>query len=168
MPSPIPTLHSTWLFLLLSLIGLSCENHIVFSRYLPIRNAVWQENDTLKFTFYSPDTLTPYNLSIHFRTDNSFSLDTLLIHTKVAYPSGKIIEDTLQYTTTKPKRNGLGYGLASLTENKLPFRKKIVFPHSGAYRVSLHYAIPQHSVATHLQHLKGVIDVGLQIEKSSP
>lgn len=162
-------MRNSLLFLLvLSLIGFSCENRIVFSQYLPVKNAVWQGNNTLRFTFHSPDTLSPYTLSIHFRNDNSFLLDTLLVVAEIEYPSGKTTKDTLQYTTAKPTGKWLGHGLASLTENTLQLRKNTVFPHLGAYIVKVNYAIPKHSAANSLQHLNGITDVGFEIEKSNP
>lgn len=162
-------MHNRLLFLMvLGCACFSCEDRMVFSQYTPIKKAMWSVNDTLQFTFFSPDTLNPHTLSINFRNDNTFPLNTLFLVTEMEDPSGKTSKDTLHYTLITSTGEWMGYGLASLKENKLQLRKNLVFSHLGRYRLNVTYTIPKNNEANTLQQLNGITDVGLQVEKESP
>lgn len=158
---------------ILLLIGLSialfsCENRTVFSQYQAVQNARWHKEDTLRFAFSGLDTTRAYNLFIHIRNDDTFPFSNLFLITAIKDPHGKTLKDTLEYKMAKPTGAWLGQGLGSLKENKLWFREKMVFPNPGTYTVSIIHAMRKNGQVEGLEHLSGITDVGLEIEKSIP
>ncbi|HDZ14805.1 MAG TPA: gliding motility lipoprotein GldH, partial [Pricia sp.] len=81
-------------------------------------------------------------------------------------PTGETIKDSLQYRMALPDGTWLGKGFGSMKENKLWYKENIIFPTSGVYHVRLSQAMRKNGSVNGVVNLKGVTDVGFEIEKS--
>lgn len=160
--------NSLLLFLSFSLALGACEDRTVFSQYHPIKNGVWDKEDTLRFAFSGLDTTLAYDLFIHIRNDDTFPFSNLFLIAEITDSQGTILKDTLEYQMAKPTGEWLGQGLGSLKENKLWLREKFVFPRSDHYRLNITHAVRKNGQVDGLHRLKGITDVGLEIERSLP
>ena len=59
----------------------------------------------------------------------------------------------------------LGEGLTDLKENVLEFKSNVIFPTTGTYNISIQQAMRKSGEIDGITSLKGVTDVGIQIEK---
>ena len=66
-----------------------------------------------------------------------------------------------------PDGQWLGKGAGSVKENKLWYKENISFPESGVYTLHIRHAMRRNGEVEGLALLKGITDVGLQIEKAN-
>lgn len=143
----------------------ACNESLEFSDYQDIKNGSWAKNQPLVFELPTLDSLQQYNVFIQLRNDNRYSFSNLFLITELEHPDGKTIKDTLQYKMADVNGEWLGKGLGSIKENKLWYKKAIVFEESGVYTVTVSHAMRKNGEVEGLSSLEGVTDVGLQIEK---
>ena len=60
----------------------------------------------------------------------------------------------------------LGTGISDIKENKLEYKTNVVFPVKGEYNISVQQAMRKSRDVDGIVNLKGITDVGIQIEKS--
>lgn len=121
----------------------------------------------VEFEFYGLDSTVTHNMFINIRNDDSFPFSNLFLITELESPDGNTLKDTLEYRMAEPTGEWLGKGLGGVKESKLWFRENIVFPDSGVYKVNISHAMRKNGDVEGLHTLKGITDVGLEIEKST-
>ncbi len=147
------------------LMLISCDEKRVFDEYVSFENASWNKENELLFSFEVNDTITSKNLFINLRNNNDYEFSNLLMITKLNFPNGKKIIDTLEYEMANKTGKFLGSGFSDIKENKLFYKENIKFPMKGKYRVSIQQAMRRQGVVEGLKTLKGVTEVGFRIEK---
>ncbi|WP_067029781.1 gliding motility lipoprotein GldH [Allomuricauda sp. CP2A] len=156
---------------LLSLLTLalfwSCNDQMVFSEYEPLKDGKWEMDNVVQFEFSGMDSITPYNMFINIRNDDTFPFSNLFLITELEAPNGNTLKDTLEYKMAEPTGEWLGKGLGSVKENKLWFQENVVFPDSGVYKVNISHAMRKNGDVEGIHILDGITDVGLEIEKST-
>ncbi|MEA1786676.1 gliding motility lipoprotein GldH [Arenibacter sp. GZD96] len=145
---------------------LSCNKDLVFSEYKNTENGVWDRNNAIQFQFSDLDTTAAYNLFINIRNDDSFPYRNLFLIAELDFPNGQTMRDTLEYEMALPNGQWLGKGRGNLKESKLWFKENIVFPSSGVYTLEISQAMRHLGQINGVVQLKGITDVGFQIEKS--
>ncbi len=145
----------------------SCSEGLVKSEYLSTDNGVWEKDDVLSFTFSEMDTLEKHNMFINVRNDNSFPFSNLFLIAELNFPSGETVTDTLEYEMALPDGTWLGTGHGSLKENKLWYKRNIVFPDSGVYTLRIAHAMRKNGNVNGVVNLEGITDVGYEIVKSN-
>ncbi len=157
---------SNLVILLLSLFFVfSCDSNRVFDAYKTVPNS-WNKNDIIEFKINSTDTLTPCDLFVNLRNTKAYKYSNLFLIVEMNFPNGKTIKDTLEYRMTTPDGTFLGTGLASVKENKLWYKEKVVFNEVGDYTVKIQHAMRKNGSVKGIANLEGVTDVGFRIEKS--
>ncbi len=161
-------MHNKWFFVPVFILGLiSCNDNLVFSDYKAMENGKWNMDSPVDFQFTELDTAMAHNMFINIRNDNSYQFSNLFLITELEHPDGNTFRDTLEYKMAEPSGEWLGKGFGSVKENKLWFQEKVVFPDSGVYRVSISHAMRKNGNVEGVHLLEGIIDVGLEIEKST-
>ena len=160
-------MRNSLLSLLILALFWSCNDQMVFSEYEPLKDGKWEMDKVVHFEFSGMDSITPHNLFINIRNDDTFPFSNLFLITELESPSGNTIKDTLEYRMTEPSGEWLGKGLGSVKENKLWFRENVVFPDSGVYKMNISHAMRKNGSVEGVHILDGITDVGLQIEKST-
>ncbi|MEM9647583.1 MAG: gliding motility lipoprotein GldH [Bacteroidota bacterium] len=153
--------------LVLLLCLASCNSNLVFSDYVPVGNGKWEIDKTMDFEFSQLDSVQNHHMFISIRNDNTFEFSNLFLITELEHPDGNTIKDTLEYKMAEPTGEWLGKGVGSIKENKLWYRENIVFPDSGVYKLRVAHAMRKNGEVDGVHILKGITDVGLEIEKST-
>lgn len=155
---------SRTVFFLLVLTVLGCSRWSVFNKYLSIENEEWHKDSIVNFTFKNTDTVVKKNVFINIRNTPKYPFSTLFLISKITFPNGNKITDTLQYQMANEKGEWLGTGFFSVKENKLFYKENVVFPIKGQYQFSIQQATRSIDDVEAIKPLKGILDVGLQIE----
>lgn len=155
------------LLLLVMICGVSCNQELVFSEYTALKNGIWQQQDKISFEFSAPDTTARHHLFVNIRNDNSYEFSNLFLILQLEAPDGKIVIDTLEYEMALPDGTWLGEGAGSVKENKLWYRENINFQDSGVYTLAIRHAMRRNGDVDGIDQLKGITDIGLQIEKAN-
>ncbi|MGB5237538.1 MAG: gliding motility lipoprotein GldH [Flavobacteriaceae bacterium] len=156
---------SRFSFFILFLIITGCNDALVYSDYKATTNGAWNKDDVKKFEVSSLDSIQPYNVFIMVRNDNTFPFSNLFLIADIQTPDDQIIRDTLEYEMALPDGRWLGKGYGSVIENKLWYKENIVFSNPGVYTIQLVHAMRQTGQVEGLNNLKGITDVGIEIER---
>lgn len=152
--------------ILLLIVLASCESNTVRSEYKATNDGYWNKDNTIIFQFTEQDTLSKNNIFINIRNDETYFYSNLFLIAELNFPTGETIKDTLEYEMSKPDGEWLGTGHGSLKENKLWYKENVVFPVKGVYTLEISHAMRKNGSVEGIMDLKGITDVGFQIEKS--
>ncbi len=145
----------------------SCDKGIVTSEYRAIDENSWSKDSIVEFAFSDTDTIQKHDIFINIRNDESYPYNNLFLIAELAYPTGDIVTDTLEYEMAQPDGKWLGKGRGSIKENKLWYKENIVFPRSGVYSVRISHAMRKNGNVDGVANLEGVTDVGFEVVKSN-
>lgn len=151
--------------LLTLLILVSCDSKGTFDNYATIENGKWEINTPVTFQFSIQDTLATKNLFINIRNNSDYQFSNLFLITKLKFPDGHSLIDTLEYDMADKKGNFLGSGFSEIKENKLFYKEQILFPVTGEYSLEVFQAMRKNNEVDGIQELQGITDVGFRIEK---
>lgn len=157
--------NKTWLlFLIISLILVSCDSNRVFDTYASIPNK-WHKDSVISFEVTPPDSTNAYNLFVNLRNTNAYKYNNLHLIVEMVFPHGKTIKDTLEYRMADPGGKLLGAGYTNVKENKLWYKENVVFQETGTYTVNIQHAMRENGKVNGVIELDGITDVGFRIEK---
>ncbi|MET6989598.1 gliding motility lipoprotein GldH [Sediminicola arcticus] len=152
--------------ILVFMVLVSCETNTVRSEFKATNDGFWNKDNTISFTFTEQDTISKNNIFITIRNDETYSYSNLFLIAELNFPTGETIKDTLEYEMSRPNGEWLGTGSGSLKENKLWYKENVVFPMKGVYTIEISHAMRKNGTVDGVMDLKGITDVGFQIEKS--
>ena len=144
-------------FLLLFVL-ISCDENRIFDEYKSIPKANWLKNDIVEFEFTLDDTLSKNQVFIKIRNTVDYPFSNIYLFTKVNFPDGRILIDTLEYEMTDAQGMWLGNGVSGIKNNLLYYKKDVIFYDKGSYKFSVQQGMRTDS-------LVGIQNVGLRIEK---
>jgi len=154
------------LFIFILLISfIACNKKVEWSKYKSVTNNQWNKDSVITFHFTQKDTLTRHNLFINIRNNGAYAFSNIYLLTSVKFPNNYQVIDTLEYEMTDAEGKWLGTGFTDLKENKLVFKKNILFPEKGDYTVTIQHAVRKNGAVQGENNLKGITDVGFSIEK---
>lgn len=160
------TKNSKFIVLLITfLIVTSCDNKRVFDEYTNISNNNWRIDTPVLFQFEVQDTIAKRNLFINLRNNNNYAFSNLFLITKMSFPDGQKIIDTLEYDMADKTGRFLGKGFTEVKENKLFYKENIRFPKKGKYEVEISHAMRKNGEVEGVDALQGISDIGFRIEK---
>jgi gliding motility-associated lipoprotein GldH len=120
----------------------------------------------MEFEVSDLDTIGDYTMYIMLRNDDTFPYSNLFLIAEMTDPQGQSQRDTLEYEMADAEGRWLGSGRGSVMENKLGYKKDVVFPVKGVYTVRISQAMRKNGSVRGVESLPGILDVGLQIEKN--
>lgn len=144
-----------------------CQQNQLFSETQLFNEEGWHKDSIITFKLPVLDTVATHNTFINIRNTNAFGFSNLYVIAKLNHPNGKQKIDTLQYLMAKPNGEWLGVGATSVKENKLWYLKNYQFKETGNYSISLSHAMRKNGEVNGLTYLKGILDLGIQIETSN-
>lgn len=145
--------------------GVSCTNNLIYNQYQPVQDGEWHKDSIINFKISSTDTISKNNLYVTLRNTKDYEFSNLFLIVGIKFPNNYQIVDTLEYEMTTPEGQFLGQGMTDLKENKLEYKTNVTFSLIGDYNVSVQQAMRRTRDVEGLTSLKGITDVGLQIEK---
>ncbi|CAL2062283.1 gliding motility lipoprotein GldH [Tenacibaculum sp. 190524A05c] len=149
----------------LLLILVSCDSKRVYDEYTSIDNNKWEINTPVTYQFEVTDTLAKRNLFINIRNNSDYEYSNLFLVTKMSFPDGHKIVDTLEYDMADKNGKFLGKGFSELKESKLFYKEQILFPIQGSYTLDIFQAMRKGGEVEGINELDGIVNVGFRIEK---
>ena len=143
----------------------ACNNNVVFDVYKPIDSAKWNKDSILTFTYNPTDTISKNNIYINIRNNKEYQYSNLFLIVGINFPNNYQVVDTLEYEMADAQGKFLGTGFTDIKENKLEYKTNVTFPTEGNYEITVQQAMRKSGDVDGIKLLKGVTDVGLQIEK---
>ncbi len=159
-------MHKWGIAILILLAGISCTDQLAYSEFRSTQNGRWDKDRAMEFELTDPDTTRTHNLYIFVRNDNTYPYSNLYLIAEMTFPDGSTQRDTLEYEMADAEGRWLGEGLGSVRENKLGYKRDVVFPSGGVYTFTVTHAMRDNGSVDGVQSLPGVLDVGLQIESN--
>jgi len=159
-------MRNRWWVLIATSLAMACNENLVYSDYVPLKNGVWKKEDTITFQWKDLDTLVQHHIFLNVRNDERYAFSNLFLILELENPNGNTEVDTLEYEMALPSGEWLGKGMGTVKENKLWYKENIGFKESGVYRVKVVHAMRKNGEIEGLEDLMGITDVGLQIEKA--
>ena len=147
-----------WFGLAVMLLN-SCHSPSFFEENKAIPESGWTIRDTVHFEVTVKDTLTAYSFYLNVRNSSDYPYSNIFFFITTTFPDHKIARDTVGCYLAAPDGRWLGKGWGSVKENHILFKKGVRFPKTGTYRFAIGHAMRD-------ENLKGIFDVGLDIEKS--
>ena len=155
-------------YIFLAVLGavlVSCQKQLVYSEFQATENGSWERDEVMEFEVQAPDTTEAHTIYFLLRNDERYPYSNLFVIAEMTGPEGNTRKDTLEYIMADASGRWLGSGMGSVYENKLGYRRDVVFPTKGVYTVHLSHAMRKNGSVQGVESLPGVLDVGLQVEK---
>ena len=146
----------TCLFLFFCLY--SCNSDAIFSENRLIKNEKWNSKDTLRFLFQVEDTLSAYEFLVNIRNTTDYKYSNFFLFIHILFPDKKRADDTLECVLADGIGKWLGKGHGKIKDNRIFYRKNILFPRKGIYKVSMVHGMRE-------QNITGISDVGFMVIK---
>lgn len=150
---------SNFLLVLGLVLVSSCDDYMVFDEYKSISSNGWSKDEPKVFNISLQDTITKNNVFIIVRNSIDYEYSNLYLFTKVEFPDGRVLIDTLEYEMTNTEGRWLGDGLSDIKTNLLYFKKDVIFYEKGNYHLTITHGMRD-------DDLKGIRDIGFRIEKN--
>ena len=146
------------------LLLVSCNSDHVFNEYQSVPNHQWASDEIFEFIIDNQDTISNKNVFINIRNNKTYEFSSLFIITKIEFPQGMRVIDTLEYEMADSQGQWLGTGYTDIKESKLFYKENVVFTEKGDYKFSIQHATRSIKDTEGNNPLKGITDVGLSIE----
>ena len=150
------------LFILVSILFISCDEKRVFDEYKSVGNA-WHKDSIVTFNLPELDSTKRYNLFINLRANNAYKFNNLFLIVALEMPNGFTKVDTLEYQMADPDGTLLGDGFSDIKESKLFYKENVRF--RSKYKVSIKQAVRENGKVPGVKALDGITEVGFRIEK---
>jgi len=141
----------------------SCDKNRFFDQYQNIAEA-WEKDEIVEFVLPEMDAQEKYNLFINIRNNNSYKYSNLFIISKMEFPNGKMVTDTLEYQMAAPDGQWLGEGFSDTKESRLWYKENVSFAEEGNYKIKLQHAMRKNGEVAGINTLDGITDIGFRIE----
>ncbi|HET8886875.1 MAG TPA: gliding motility lipoprotein GldH [Salinimicrobium sp.] len=158
----------SFFFLLLLGIGvfISCDSKRVYDEYESFPEG-WAKDSLATFQIKNIDTTGTYNIFINTRHTTDYNYSNLFLISKIIFPHGKVISDTLEYEMATPSGEWLGTGFGELKESKLWLKEDVRFAEDGTYQITLQQAMRKNGEDKGIEVLEGITEVGIRIEDAN-
>jgi gliding motility-associated lipoprotein GldH len=157
------SLKSSFLFILIAGLLISCDKKRVFDEYKSVGNA-WNKKTIVSFDLPKLDTLKKYNLYVNLRANDEYKFNNLFVIVSLEQPNGLIKVDTLEYQMADVEGTLLGDGFSDLKESKLFYKENVHFNTSENNKVHIKQVVRQMGKVVGVEDLEGITEVGFRIE----
>ena len=152
------------LCLLIAIVLVGCSDAPVFQADVPVPNGEWDRSFKPTFSFDITDTLSKHDVYLDVRHTGDYAYSDLFLFVELQGPGGRAVRDTVDCLLADPSGmwygKGTGFVLANRTRDaKVLYKLGNRFPASGRYTISLEQAM-------RTEQLKGVLDIGVSVERS--
>ncbi len=140
---------------------ISCDPSRVYEKNKKIPDYNWEINNPLQFEVNILDTINPHHIYLNVRHAGYYGFSNIFLFVDSWLPDGRHSRDTVELIFAGPDGRWKGDGLGDIWDNRMLFKKDIIFPLSGIYRFRL-------TQAMRVNPLPGIMDAGIRIEKAKP
>ncbi len=157
------SLKSSFLFILIMGLLVSCDKKRVFDEYKSVGSA-WNKKTVVSFDLPKLDTLKKYNLFVNLRANDNYKFNNLFLIVSLEAQNGLMKVDTLEYQMADVDGTLLGDGFSDLKESKLFYKENIQFKASENNKVHIKQVVRQTGKVVGIDNLEGITEVGFRIE----
>jgi gliding motility-associated lipoprotein GldH len=146
------------IFILLTLLIISCSKNEVFEKFEKLDNYNWNMDKTIKFDVDIEDTSAEYNVYIPVRHIDAYPYDGLLINLTYTAPDGEERTRDIKLKFRDTDGKFLGDGSGDIWDEKSVVMTKKKFKAVGTYKFEIVNSMPTTPT-------QGIMEIGLRIEK---
>ena len=157
------SLKSSFLFIIIAGLLISCDKKRVFDEYQSVGSA-WNMKKEIVFDLPKIDTLKKYNLFINLRANDDYKFNNLFLIVSMEQPNGLTKVDTLEYEMADVDGALLGDGFSDIKESKLYYKENVKFKASENNKIHIKHAVRQTGKIMGVQDLEGITEVGFRVE----
>jgi gliding motility-associated lipoprotein GldH len=147
------------LSVILMLALTACNLDSVYEKYVDISKGDWNKDQIIKFEIPVTDTINGNDIYFTIRNNNEYPYKNLFLFVTTLSPQGISKKDTLEIALADDRGKWSGRGFGGIWSNELIFKKDVRFPYAGTYTIEIVQAMRD-------QVLKGVLDVGMKVERA--
>ncbi len=136
----------------------ACDTHVLFEKNIKINGEKWHMDSVVVFQTEIQDTTELYNIYLNIRHSTSYEYRNFYLFFETVMPDGIMVRDTLECFLADKSGKWQGKGFGRVKSNRFHFRENVWFPRKGKYEFRLEQAMRE-------EVLKGIIDIGVRIEK---
>jgi len=136
----------------------SCNNNVIHSESVHLKNSEWKASDTLFYSFDTKDTLSLFDFYFEIRNTTDYDMQNLFLFITAYYPGDTYSRDTAECILAAPDGKWYGKGMGKHKDNRFLFRKGVQFRKPGNYIIAVNQAMRK-------EKLNGISDVGILIQK---
>lgn len=151
------------LYLVIAVCLISCDKNRVYDQYKSFPNQ-WSRDSVVSFEVSDLKRDQPYDLFINLRNTDAYGFRNIYLITRIDFPKGKVIQDTLEYNMAYSDGAWMGVGVGETKASKLWYKKGVHFNEKGTYTFKIQQAMRKNGAKKGIQNLKGITEVGLRIE----
>jgi gliding motility-associated lipoprotein GldH len=151
-------------FLVAAFLAAGCDSNKISDQVLEFNDRSWKVSQPAEFEFIVSDTNTLYNISCTLRNSLDYPYARLFVNYTLTDSIGQKISEKMisEYLFDQKTGEPQGQsGLGDLYDHRFPLLRGYKFNHSGKFKLKMEQVMRQDT-------LKGVLAVGLLIEKSEP
>ena len=157
------SLKSSFLFVIVAMLFISCDKKRVFDEYKPVGKS-WDKDSIVTFNLPEIDSTKQYNLFLNIRNNSNYPYNNLFLIVSLIAPNGLTTVDTLEYLMADNEGNLLGEGFTDVKTSKLVYKERMKFK-AGKNILHVKQAVRETGKVNGVEKLEGITDVGFRIEK---
>lgn len=157
------SLKSSFLFVIVAILFISCDKKRVFDEYKPVGKS-WDKDSIVTFNLPEIDSTKQYNLFLNIRNNSNYPYNNLFLIVSLIAPNGLTTVDTLEYLMADNEGNLLGEGFTDVKTSKLVYKERMKFK-TGKNILHIKQAVRETGKVNGVEKLEGITDVGFRIEK---
>ncbi|MCB0770735.1 MAG: gliding motility lipoprotein GldH [Flavobacteriales bacterium] len=150
--------------LALTIALLGCSQPAVFQADVPVPDGSWDRTFEPDFEFEISDTVSKHDVFIDVRHTGDYPFSDLFLFVDLEGPGGRSVRDTVECLLADPSGRWYGKGLGFIFSDRYQahvlYKLNNRFPAPGRYSITLEQAM-------RTDELKGILDVGISVERSS-
>lgn len=142
----------------------ACDDHRVFEKNHDFTERHWIATDQPEFEFEIADSTARYNLYCNLRNSASYPWSRVFVRYTLRDSTRKILEGALTEHFLFDAKTGKPFGssgIGDLYDHQFPILENHTFPHTGKFTVSFGQYM-------RMDTLKGILAVGLRVERATP
>ena len=147
--------------ILLVLLFNSCKDNHIYQKYQKIPDYVWNSNYSVSFDFNLKDTNSIYNVYFNIRNSATYPYSNIWVILQKPDNIGMLIKKRYEFVLANSDGSWRGVGLGDIFDNHFILEERVKFKQIGEYT----YTFKQNM---RVDDIKGIMDIGLEIEKLTP
>jgi len=138
----------------------ACSNNDVFTQFKTLPEEGWHKDSLVVFEVPIVDVSYNYNVYVNIRHNGSYPYQNFWFSTTKITPEAIVIDDMIECYLADNRGKWLGTGIGAAFEMSVLCEENVQFSELGVYQ----YRITQRMRE---DILRGIQDIGLQVEKVS-
>lgn len=138
---------------------MSCKK-IAFKDSKKIESEMWSATKPVLFDFSIKDISKPYSVIVSVANNDDYRYSNLYLFVDIYMPNKKVVRDTVDFILANEQGKWSGSGLFAPFMSEYQYKKNILFPVAGKYRIALEQAMRCDNGI-----LDGIAEVGVSVEQ---